>query len=108
MSEVISASARSTATRSTSKRQGEMSDFDKGRIVGWHDEGVSKREIGRRLGWNKSTIRNFLKWYVKSKSIQNETNIASNSGMRTMIKTRTMLYGVAGLLKLQNQWAIRS
>ena len=53
----------------TSKRQGEISDFDKGRIVGWHDEGVSKREIGHRLGRNESTIRNFFKRCVKSKSI---------------------------------------
>jgi len=65
-----SASASANDTGSTSERQpqgevttrqGEMSDFDKGRIVGWHDEGVSKREIGRRLGRNESTIRAFLK-----------------------------------------------
>ena len=54
MSAATSASARS-------KRQGEMGDFEKGRIVGLHEAGISKREIGRRLGRNESTIRNFLK-----------------------------------------------
>jgi len=50
-----------TSNRKGEKRQGEMNDFDKGRIVGWHDEGVGKREIGRRLGRNEATVRAFLK-----------------------------------------------
>ena len=63
MSSAPASTSAASDTGSTSKRppQGEMSDFDKGRIVGWHDEGVSKREIGRRLGRNESTIRAFLK-----------------------------------------------
>lgn len=64
----IGTSSTNQTTRSTSSHQpkGEMSDFDKGRIVGWHDEGISKREIGRRLGRNESTIRSFLKRYAEN------------------------------------------
>ncbi|KAF8437876.1 hypothetical protein BGX38DRAFT_1273814 [Terfezia claveryi] len=73
MSAAISPSANGTSstnqtTSSTNSHQpkGEMSDFYKGRIVGWHDEGISKREIGRRLRRNESTIRSFLKRYAEN------------------------------------------
>jgi len=47
----MSAQASTIESGTTSQRgRGELSVFDKGRIVGWHDEGVSKKEIGRQLG----------------------------------------------------------
>jgi len=49
-----------TSNRKGEKQQGKMNDFDKGGIVGWHDEGVGKREIGRRLGRNEATVRTLL------------------------------------------------
>jgi IS30 family transposase len=61
-----SISAGTTGTSSCQRKE-EMSEFDKGRIVGWNDEGVPKREMGRQLGRNESTIRIFLKRWVKSK-----------------------------------------
>ena len=53
------------ASASSCQRKEEMSEFDKGRIVGWNDECVPKREMGRRLGRNESTIRTFLKRWLK-------------------------------------------
>ena len=57
--------ATSTSNRKGEKRQGELSDFDKGRIVGWSDGGIPKREIERQLGRNEATIRAFIKQWVK-------------------------------------------
>ena len=65
----MSAQASTSESGTTSQRgRGELSVFDKGRIVG---EGVSKKEIGRRLGRNESTIRTFLKRQVYKKEIKN-------------------------------------
>jgi len=67
MSAATSAST-GTRTRRGGKRQGELSDFDRGRIVGLDEGGIGIREIGRRLGRNEATIRSFLKRWVKSES----------------------------------------
>ena len=54
-------SRQASANGTTGRKGKEISVFDKGRIVGGHDEGVSKKVIGRRLDRNESTIRAFLK-----------------------------------------------
>ena len=54
-------SGQASASGTTGQKGKEICLFDKGQIVGWHDEGVSKKEIGRRLDRNESTIRAFLK-----------------------------------------------
>ena len=41
-------SGQASASGTTGRKGKEISVFDKGRIVGWH-EGVSKKEIGHRL-----------------------------------------------------------
>ena len=60
-----------TSASAGSKRQGEMSDFEKGQIVGLHKAGILKRENGRQLGRNESTIQNFLKRWENLLSIKN-------------------------------------
>ena len=44
----VGASASASGTTGTGRRQRkeEMSEFDKGRIIRWNDEGVSKTETG--------------------------------------------------------------
>ena len=37
-----------------------LSTMDRGRAVGWHQEGISAREIARRLGVSDSVIRRLL------------------------------------------------
>ena len=54
-------SGQASANGTTGRKGKEISVLDEGRIVGWHDEGVSKKVIGCRLGRNESTIRAFLK-----------------------------------------------
>lgn len=47
-----------------SRRQ--LTKFEKGQILAFKEEGESMREISRRLGFNESTIRRFLKKYQES------------------------------------------
>ena len=54
-------SGQASANGTTGRKGKEISVLDEGRIVGWHDEGVSKKVIGRRLDRNETTIRAFLK-----------------------------------------------
>ena len=64
-------------------KKGELTEFQKGWIVGAHDFGASNREIGRRLGRNESTVRTFLKRYQeRGESAENRTQ----SGRRPKIQ----------------------
>ena len=47
-------SGQASASGTTGRKGGEISVFDKGRIVGWHDEGISKTKTGHNSSFLKA------------------------------------------------------
>ena len=43
------------------KRRPQLSEFEKGKIIAWNDEGVSCRQIAKRLNRDSRCIQRFVK-----------------------------------------------
>jgi transposase len=46
----------------------QLSDFEKGKIVAYHECGISNNEIGKKLSRSHTTIGRFLKRYKETGS----------------------------------------
>ncbi len=51
----------------------QLTVFEKGKIVAWSEEGVSNKEIGRRLKRTHNTIGRFLKHFKTTESHKRRT-----------------------------------
>ena len=51
----------------------QLTEFEKGKIVAWSEEGVSNKEIGRRLKRTHHTIGRFLKLFKETGSHKRRT-----------------------------------
>ena len=51
----------------------QLTVFEKGKIVAWSEEGVSNKEIGRRLKRTHHTIGRFLKHFKTTESHKRRT-----------------------------------
>ncbi|RIA90100.1 hypothetical protein C1645_693822, partial [Glomus cerebriforme] len=54
----------------------ELSNFERGRIIGFHEAGHSERSIKKETGYGKTTIHNIITKYHKT----GHFNVAPRSG----------------------------